>query len=290
MSNILLIDDDNDFKDTFLIKVQAEGYNLIHKTSFEGLQQIMPQVHHKIVAVVLDIKCLIKDDQPIENENFIGIATRYLDINYPNFPRIVLTGDDDAFEGYRRYTDGEHVFQKNSNGLKNTLVQLKYFADHSEQLKIKRNHITVFKLFENGYYDANTERTLLEVLKSIDESDFNKFGGILRNIRALQETIYKVINAKNVLVVPNDKFQSNGMIKFNDLMAHLNGNPDRRWQATTPVYQNSAIFNMANSLYWASGKYIHADPTETYEISNYTIKSLTHSLMELFLWSKKYVE
>ena len=289
MNNILLIDDDKDFKNTFQIQAQAEGFSLIHKTSFEGLQQIMPMVHHKIVAVVLDIKCLETDDQPIENENFIGIATRYLDIHYPRFPRVILTGDDDAFEGYRRYTDGEHVFQKNPDGLKKTFEQLNYYAAHSEQLKIKRSNFSVFELFEKGYYDINTERTLIELLKNIDETDFNKFGGILRNIRALQETIYKVIHAKNVAVVPADKFQSNGMIKFNDLMAHLNGNPDRRWVPTTTIYQNAAIFNLANSLYWTSGKYIHADPAETYHISNYTIKALVNSLMELFIWSETYV-
>lgn len=289
MNNVLLIDDDSDYKETFQVKAQSENFSLFHKKSFEGLQEIMPKVHHKIAAVVLDIKCLLKDDQAIENENFIGVATKFLDVNYPNFPRLILTGDDDAFEGYKKYTDGELVFQKTHNGLKELFEKLQYFANNSEVLRIKRENLIVFELFEKNYFDSNTEQTLISILKNIDENNFQNFGGILRNIRALQETIYKIINSKNNAVVPDNMIKSNGMIKFNELMKHLNGNPNSQFIPSTVAYQNSAVFNLADCLYWTSGKYIHADPNESYFISNYTLKSLTNSLMELFIWSEQYV-
>lgn len=290
MNNVLLIDDDEDFKNTFQVKIQSESFTLFHKKSFEGLKEIMPKVHHKISAVILDIKCLIDDDQAIEDEKFIGVATKFLDLNYPRFPRIILTGDDDAFEGYKKYTDGENVFQKSPEGLNGVLEQLKYYSENSQILKIKRENLKVFELFEKEYYDANTERTLVSVLEKIGEENFQNFGGILRDVRALQETIYKVINGKRKSVIPDNKFQSNGMIKFNPLMKHLNGNPNAQFVPTTDVFQNSAIFNLANGLYWTSGKYIHADPNESYEISNYTLKSLINALMELFIWSEQYVK
>ena len=290
MENVLLIDDDGDFKDTFQIKAQAESFNLFHKKSFEGLQQIMPQIHHKIVAVVLDIKCLTSDNQAIEDEKFIGIATKYLDINFPRFPRIILTGDDDAFNGYKKYTDEENIFQKTPKGLKEALNKLKYFSRNSETLRIKRNNLIVFELFEKGYYDLNAEKTLISVLNNIDESSFQNFGGILRDIRALQETIYKVINAKNKQVIPDKMYRPNGMVNFNNLMIHLSGYPNNKFIPTKTVYQNSAIDNLSRSLYWTSGKYIHADPKETYFITNYTIKCLAYSLMELFIWSEEYLK
>ena len=289
MNNVLLIDDDEDFKNTFQVKVQSESFTLFHKKSFEGLKEIMPKVHHKISAVILDIKCLIEDDQAIEDEKFIGVATKFLDLNYPRFPRIILTGDDDAFEGYKRYTDGESVFQKSPEGLNGVLEQLKYYSENSQILKIKRENLKVFELFEKEYYDANTERTLVSVLEKIGEEDFQNFGGILRDVRALQETIYKVINTNNKLAVPDNMFRPNRMIKFNDLMKHLNGHPNN-YVPTATVYQNSAVYNLANGLYWTSGKYIHADPNETYVISNYTLRSLINALLELFIWSEQYVK
>jgi len=296
MNNILLIDDDNDFKEAFQIEAQSKNFNLIHQKSFEGLQKIMPQYHHKIVAVVLDIKCLLTDEQSIENEKFIGVATKYLDLNFPRFPRIILTGDDDAFDGYRKYTDGEYIYQKNPKGFNDAFNKLKYFSDNSEILNLKRAHLSVFDLFEKGYYDANTEKSLISVLQNRNELNFQNFGGILRDVRALQETIYKVINEKNKLVVPDNKFKQNGMIKFGQLMNHLNGNPnpgnhpDPLHNPCSNIYHNSAIYYLTNGLYWTSGKYIHADPNESYKISSYTIKSLINNLMELFIWSEQYIK
>ena len=43
----------------------------------------------------------------------------------------------------------------------------------------------------------------------------------------MQETIYKTINKVNVAVVPNAMLKTNGMIEFNKLMKHLNGNPPK---------------------------------------------------------------
>lgn len=290
LDNILLIDDDPDFKAAFQMEAQANNFNLYYKKSFEGLQQIMPQIHHKIVAVVLDIKCLTNDNQAIEDEKFIGVATKYLDINFPRFPRIILTGDDDAFNGYKKYTNEENIFQKTPKGIKEALEKLRYFSENSEILRVKRNNIEVFELFEQGYYNLNSEKTLVAILNNINEPNFQKFGGILRDIRALQETIYKEINSKNKNVVPDNMFKPNGMLVFNNLMQHLSGYPNNKFIPTRQAYHNSAIDNMSKNLYWVSGKYIHADPKEQYHISNYTIKSLIYSLMELFLWSKQYIK
>lgn len=289
MNKILLIDDDINFKESFQLEADSYSFQIIYKKSFDGLQEIMPQVHHAIAAVVLDIKCLISDDQEQENENFIGAAIRFLDMNFPRFPRIILTGDDDAFDAYKKFTAEESIYQKTPDGIAKAFLKLQYFAENSENLKIQRENIKVFDLFEKGYYDYRTKETLLSILKGIDESDFTKFGGILRDVRSLQETIYKVLNIKDKELVPDKMFRPNGMIKFNELLLHLNGNSINGSRPTSPVYHNSAIYNISNSMYWICGKYIHADPNESYLISNYTIKSMVFGLMELFIWSEDFL-
>jgi len=290
MNKILLIDDDVNFKESFHLEAETNSFQLIYKRSFEGLQEIMPKVHHAIAAVVLDIKCLISEGQEREDEGFIGAATKYLDMNFPRFPRIILTGDDGAFDGYKKFASGEDIYHKTPEGISQAFLKLQYYADNSETLRIQRENIRIFDLFENGYYDSTTKETLLNLLRSVNESDYTRFGGILRDVRSLQETIYKVLNVKDNQLVPNNMFQSNGMIKFNDLMNHLNGNPKNRFIPTTRVYHNNAIFNISNSIYWICSQYVHANPTETYFISNYTTKSMIYGLMEIFIWSEDYLK
>lgn len=291
MNNIVLIDDDVEFfRNTFQIEAQTRVFKVIHKTSLEGLKMVLPKYENAVSAVVLDIKCLITDDQVKEDAGFIGTALKYLDTHCPGFPRIILTGDDVSFGQFKSFNPDEIIFQKTPKGISDAFLKLQFYSENSEDLKIRRQNLEIFSLLSNNFPET-TEATLLNVLKNLDETSFAKFGGMLRDIRALQEMIYKKINANNKSVVPDAMIQVNGMIKFNDLMKHLNGNPISAGKpATTTVYQNQAIFNIANSLYWTSGKYIHADPKETYLISNYSVKSMAFSLMELFLWSRQLIK
>ncbi|MHC8388341.1 hypothetical protein ACYZTM_09950 [Pseudomonas sp. MDT2-39-1] len=288
MYKVLLIDDDKDFKETFSMDAQRFSIQTIYRNSLAGLQEVMPQHHNTIAAVVLDIKCLLTSDQPIENENFIGTAIKFLDTSYPNFPRIILTGDDDAFNNFKRFSGSEDVYLKTPQGLKDAIAKLNHFCKNSTSIKIIIDNPNVFNILKNPSYGAQTETTLINILKIQDETDITKFGGILRDIRSIQEVIYKAINQNNKTVVPDTYFKPNGMIEFNGLMRHLSGNPAGQTPTTTQ-YQNSAVRNLADSLYWTCGKYIHADPKETYHISNYTIRAMTNSLLEIVLWSKPHV-
>ena len=63
--------------------MNAKGISAATVRSFEGLQKEMPKLHHKIAVVILDIKCLISDNQEVENEDFILTAITYLEQNYP---------------------------------------------------------------------------------------------------------------------------------------------------------------------------------------------------------------
>jgi ActR/RegA family two-component response regulator len=291
INHVLLIDDDLKFLETFQREAQQKALRVTHKRSFDGLKQMMPAYQRSFAAIILDIKCLISDRQEKEDQGFIGTALTYLNSTCPGFPRLILTGDDAAFASFKSFNPGEEIFLKTPEGLSDVLSRLQYYSDNSVDLTIKRENAEVFKIFADGYLDSATEILMLDLIKAKGEVDFTKYGGILRNIRALQEMIYKTINVKNKLAVPDSMLQPNGMIKFNALMRHLNGTPATAGgPPTTKQFQNSAIFNMADCLYWTSGKYIHADPSEKYRISRYTVSSLTDALMEIFLWARPYLK
>ena len=293
MNKIILIDDDEKFKEIFVIKALDQNIPLhvFYKNSFAGLKEMMPKYSRQVTSVVLDVKCLMTPDQAKEDEGFIGTALTYLDGVCPGFPRIILTGDDDSFANLPKYFRNELIFQKTPEGMDAAFEKLNFFSKNSEDLRIKNLYSDVFSLFERKYYSAIEEATLLNILNKIETQEFAKFGGIFRDIRALQEAVYKNISEKNKAVIPKSLFKSNGMLDFNKLMRHLNGNPPYSGQAsTTPIYQNSAIYELADSLYWTTGKYIHSDPKEKYFVSNYTVKAMVFSLMEIFLWSESFLK
>ncbi|MFW2610322.1 hypothetical protein [Aliarcobacter butzleri] len=293
MNSILIIDDREDFVKDFVTKMSTKNITVATAKSFEGLQKQMQKVYHKIAVVILDIKCLISDNQEIENEDFIGTAITFLDQNYPKFPRIILTGDDESFNGFKRFYKNEEVFLK---GKEDELYErIKWYCDNSENLKLKRDYSDIFEIFEQQLMDNAQEIQMLNILKNLNEKDSSKFGGILRDVRSMQESIYKKINQKNKAVVPDNMFKPNGMIKWNDLMKHLIGklsesNCVKQRIPDASSYKNQTIFNFADSLYWSCGEYIHEDANRTYMISNYALKSLIYNLLELMIWAKSYLK
>jgi len=291
MNSILIIDDRSDFVKDFVTKMSTKNITVATAKSFEGLQKQMPKIHYKIAVVILDIKCLISDNQEVENEDFIGTAITFLDQNYPKFPRIILTGDNESFTGFKRFYGNEEVFLK---GKEDELYErIKWYCDNSENLKIKRDYSEIFEIFEQNLMDSTQEVQMLNILKKLDEKDFSKFGRIVRDIRAMQEAVYKKINKKNPTIIPNDKFKiSDGMIEFNNLMSHLNGNLDKNnsYIPTTTIYQNNLISHFANTIYRGCGKYVHTTTSTEYMISNYALKSLIYNLLELMIWAKQYLK
>lgn len=254
------------------------------------MMEVLPQCYFKIAAVILDIRCLIKKDQPMEDAGFIATALQSLDMYYPQLPRYVLTGDDVAFDQFKVFFKHEKVFLKTPEDIEALFVEIQLCIEKSVYIRIKRENPDVFHIFDSGKMDVSAEHLLAKILEDgMNEKSFIKFKGICAQVRSFQELIYKSINRRNQAVVPNNMFHSNGMIKFNDLMKHLSGNPSR--PGSTPsstVYQNNTIFNLSNYIYWSCGEYVHEDPDRDYEISHNTLRSLIYGLMELILWSGRY--
>lgn len=128
---LLLIDDKEEFKESFQTIAQRKGYNIAWGKSLEEMKAKLPQLYKKITAIVLDIKCLMTNDQEIENEDFILSALLFLQAEYKDLPRIILTGDEKAFD-FARFAKDEHVFRKDPEDIERLFEQLEQYAQQHE--------------------------------------------------------------------------------------------------------------------------------------------------------------
>jgi hypothetical protein len=234
MSHIILVDDDNDFINSFKNEAYARGIGLSPANSLEGLKQLLPAYAHKFAAVVLDIKCLLKDNQAKEDVSFITAAISYLDSNIPGFPRFILTGDETEFDISKRYYKYEKIFVKKPDDQLRLLDLLSICVRDAEPLRIRRENSSIFTVFDKGLLPANKEKTVLNILLNYDEKDPNKFKGIATDVRGIHEEIYKSINHRNKPVVPDKYFDQNGTPHFTkDFYNHLLGYQDSTISCTT---------------------------------------------------------
>lgn len=291
MNNIILVDDDANFIATFTNEATARNLSVSPKNSLDGLKKLLPALAHKYAAVVLDIKCLINDDQPKENASFIGAALTYLDSAIPGFPRLILTGDDSEFESLRRYYPHEKMYLKKPDDQVRLLDQLEYYAQHAEPLRIKRENPVVFDIFDRGLLPTDKELTVVNIFKRYWEVDPANFRGIVGDIREIHEEIYKSLNKRNKAVVPDAHINGNGSPRFsNNFYNHLEGNLNRNnnYTPTTTPYQDSTLLSQTKFIHSACSEFLHGTSRVNYQINHYTVKGLINCLMELIIWSKQY--
>lgn len=291
MSNIVLVDDDNDFIRSFANEAFAKGIIVSHKNSLDGLKHLLPAYSHRYAAVVLDIKCLLNDDQAKEDAAFITAALKYLDSTIPGFPRFILTGDESEFDSLKRYYKDEKMFLKKPEDQARLLAELEYCIQHAEPLRLKRENPVIFDAFDNGLLPSNKEQTVLNILKNYNETNLASFRGIIGDVRDVHEEIYKSINRRNKPVIPDVYINGNGSPKFSvNFYRHLEGNLDssNNFNPTTIVYQDSTIQSSTKFLHQTCSEFLHGTSKANYSISHYTVKAIINCLMELIIWSKQY--
>lgn len=291
MNSIILVDDNQEFIKSFTNEAFAKGITVAGVNSLEGLQQLLPRYSNKYAAVVLDIKCLLKNDQVKEDAAFITAALKYLDSTCSGFPRFILTGDESEFDTLKRYYTEEKMFVKKPDDQEKLLNELLYCVQNAEPLRIRRENVIVFDAFDRGLLAPNKENTLLNILRNYQETDLSKFRGIIGDIREIHEEIYKSINARNKRVVPDIYITGNGSPRLSgDFNKHLLGNPDfnNGHRPTTIVYQDSTISSQTKFIHNATSEFLHGSSGTGYTISRYTLKSLINSLLEVIVWSKQY--
>ncbi|WP_196938648.1 AlbA family DNA-binding domain-containing protein [Sphingobacterium pedocola] len=186
---LLLIDDKEEFKDSFLIEAQSKGYRTAWGRSKQELEEKIPLLNRKITAIILDVKCLLTNNQEIENNNFIGAALSFLDRNYKHLPRVILTGDEEAFTNANNiFSESELIFKKDPTGLNNLFIKLDEFHQELPNRLMTIDEKEILSLIDNS------EGRILE-FKSALQYDFfygkkNKSGhhNILKSLAAFSNS------------------------------------------------------------------------------------------------------
>lgn len=233
---IILIDDEPAFVDSFNLKVQKNGFKLVAGKSLEGLKRELAKFEHRTVAVILDVKCLLNDEQEIESPDFIGAAINFMNQNYPHIPRLILTGDDKAINGVRYIfnADTEDIYSKNLKDIDNMFLKIEDHKKKFPQRKFDSDTKEIIALLEQdeskklefksslrySVRDKIRDDSLqFQTLKNL-AAFFNTNGGVLligveddKTIIGLENTDYLTFNGPNKL--DSFKLQLDNLIESN---------------------------------------------------------------------------
>lgn len=217
---LLLIDDKEDFMEDFKTVAQRYGYHVAWGKSFEDLKVKMPQLHLQITAVILDVKCLMTNDQEIEKEDFIGAAINYLSKEYSNVPRMILTGDEKALDGLKMFFNSEieDIYRKEPEQLDKLFQRIDEHNielprrilnhDEAELLQLMKNGESKHLEFKSSLQFCTVNKIInkdlrFEVLKNL-AAFANTDGGILligvddeHNILGLETNDYTTLKKEN---------------------------------------------------------------------------------------------
>lgn len=292
MNNILLIDDHEKFAKTFQDQVASNDWNLLHRRSLEGLKKIMPELHRKLACVILDINCLHTDDQEIEDPDFIGDAITYLDQNFPHFPRVILTGDDKEYDGYKRYNKSESVYLKTPESIKKLLIEVENYIKNSDILRLKREYNSVFHVFDNGFLREEKEKELIEILLSVENTKNINLKDNIGKVRKFLEPIYKAINEKSSEYLPDEIFTGD-QVNLMDAELYLTGRAikNRRYSKTyTPngIILPGHLCWMLPMLRMSTSTAGNHDYKE--KVSENALKAVVFGLLELLIWFNTFMK
>lgn len=209
---LLLIDDKEDFKESFQTLAQRKGYKLAWGKSYEEMEAKLPGLYKKITAIVLDIKCLITNDQAIENEDFILKALLFLQAEYKDLPRVILTGDEKALD-FSRFSKDVLVFRKDPEDIEKMFNTIEEFsANHEYRIKTadEREFFDIVKANEGRNLEFKSS---LQFNIKDNKKDKSLHFDVLKTIAAFANTeggtlLIGVDDNKNIYGLENGDFMT----------------------------------------------------------------------------------
>jgi hypothetical protein len=282
---VLLVDDDKEYANNFYQQAIDYEIKIFHKSSYNEMVESLPKFIGKIAAIILDIKCLIDSEHGAPDDAFLSKAIRFLDQNYSQIPRYILTGDTDGYEHVKRYSPHEKLFLKAKDEI--NLLQEIHKLD-LDLVKVRSKYSDVFTLIDNSILPDETEVQLIKVLQKQESNDYTDILDSLSTIRRIQESILQEINKKRTDILPDDKFKENKDVKFWDAHNHLKGNPTREnnYKPTSDVYYSGVIQASSEFVYnLASDNGAHKPyDNPDYEPTKHTVISCTNAILDLIKW------
>lgn len=288
--NVLLVEDNKDFADSFKRQSQSHNIQVKHVTNLEDMLKVLKQYHSGIATVVLDVKCLITPDQEIERPDFIGAAIHELDRQYPEVPRAIFTADSTSYESLENMMTHEKRFMKTSDGLNDLFNLIKENAKNLHHLKVKEKYRHVFEIFSKGHLNINIESQLLDLLLSMDIDNTKTILDNLSAIRRIQEASFQAINKAHKRIIPDHLLKENKDITFRGLHKHLSGNKNYQsnYKPTSEVFYDGVIESFSEMIYAVTSDNGAHNPYEAplYFPTKHTVKGCVYALLDFLLWFK----
>lgn len=278
---VMLVDDDVRYAESFVDKAGLRDVEVVHFTDWEAALSELNQNFTDYGALIIDGLGKLNQDGSGDNPMHLNQALNDIKVllGKGNFiPYFINTA---YYEDLAKYFGGEPIFDKKKNEEDLILEEIDKAVSEIEVNRIKAKYNDVFEIFSKKYLNRNDEDLLLKTIVNVDSTILAEIKGNLTNIRSIQESMYTALKSDHIGIVPR------ALVKFNDINKHLDGNLDKDFKPTKEVYQNSSISSLSKTLYWISGQYIHSLEKQDYLISNYTVKALLFSLLEILRWFKE---
>lgn len=285
---IIWIDDEFEKQDAFLDLAFVENIDLVpFKTSKDGMNELNS---HPLIysGVILDAKVFDQSEDEVAETSGLMNSIFNLKEIHKYLPFCVFTGQGDLLgdDNFKKMLPGIRIYKKgidNERMLKEIIAE----ADNLPETKIRKDNKNLFSIFADDFLDKNVEAQVLELIKKELPNSKSDMKAFLTNIRSIHESCF--LKLEEIGVIPNSE------TSINNILRHLSGNKTKLsgYLPTTKVYQNEAIENLNEWLYFTCGTYIHNLKDEKYKdymISNYAVESLRNGLFEFLLWFKQTCE
>jgi len=293
MSNkkLIICDDDEGYCNSLKRIFSTEGWSLVYTETLDDLKQDLVKNNKEYFAVILDIKGLIDNKQSVENSGFIGTALTFLDKNYPEIPRAILSAEMADFGDIQKYHPEEKVFQKSRDGQDALKSLLKYYQEFAEIYKIRSRQPELYNSFEKGYLLDMTKSKLDNLLKHIYGLEIMKPAHLFNQCREILEDVFTALNNKSDSYLPNEFFTGK-KLNFNNCIRFLNGQDVTLQNYRSRVFQRVKIIPdfIGSAMYMVhnnSGEGLH---TGDLKPSNFTEMTTIYACLDCLRWFKNFMD
>lgn len=238
-----------------------------------------------------------------ESSSFVGLVKFF---DGEDIAKVVITGQKTRQKEVEELCSGEFdLYFKGSSdrGEGKMLSDLWEKIQNSEEAKILNEHSEVFRVFggnanEISYLEEATKRNLLRCLKQMNSSEEVTIRGNLASLRVIQEEIFYALSKHDAQMVPEEYVTTadgtgKKNVKFSKILYHLKGKYDQKsgkHLGTVYTDHESLISKILIFVYKGCSDGLHAiDDDEPIKPTKYTVKAITHAVLDLLLWYKKVV-
>jgi len=289
-TTILVIDDRTDFVKESLEPVGRDTtpkIKLEHRTNLAEGRKVLEE-NKSIAGVILDVKCRLSPND-IDDPSFIGEALDFMKSDFPDMPRIILTGEPGVPVQLKTFHKDEMVFEKREDDIEKMFDHLIKCAADNDYSKVARKYKDIFDLFDNGYFDETTRNDLYMTIKTMHHKE--RIGDNLRRIRLMEEAIFHALYKFDKTIIPLEyldrKYNADpkNEKKRSDIVNYLCENGQIEGKDSI-VFKAGELIQRITS-HNANHKQLD---TPKFPPTIYTVQMCVFAALDLFLWFKGIVE